>query len=231
MIRSSFIPHVIGRPSSRKLEARFCSSSGIQHLGESRAAYESGVERDYFVQLSGHPDFLRLSWNPIELEYVDSFGKIRTYTPDALVQYRLGSSMPTHVLLEVKLRSKLVAELDDYRDRFYAARSYVSKLDGWKFEVRTERSLRPQFVSNVKFLSRYKNTKLENLVDDYPHQLFHELSARGSATPDYLLTACFSSFSERAKALSYLWAMVAQRLITFDWNSELTMRSQLWIPS
>ena len=222
---------VIARLSVRKLSGCFRSSSGYQQVGPDREPYESGLERDYFIQVSGHPDFLRLTWNPIELEYVDSRGKVRTYTPDALVQYRIGSSLPPNVLVELKYREELKADLNELRERFYAARDYVDQFDGWKFEVRTERSIYPEFVSNVSFLSRYKKIQIENQDPDYPHQLFQAIRERGRVTPEYLLSVCFSSFEERAVALPYLWAMIAQRVIACDWYSMITMRSPLWIPS
>lgn len=223
--------HVIARVSKRKLAGCYRSSSGYLHTPAGKVAYESGLERDYFTQLSFHPGFRRITWNPIELEYTDSLGDRRIYTPDALVEFGLGSGMPPYLLLELKTREDLVVKIDQLRDGFYAAREYASSMQGWRFEVRTERSLIPALVSNANFLSRYHTVSLEDQFPDYPKRLYEELKARGRATPEVLICACCSTFEEKAKALPYVWAMLAKRIVAFDMHSPIDNRSPIWIPS
>ena len=231
MNRTSQKFHVIARMSNRTLPGCYRSSSGYPHTPSGKVAYESGLERDYFTQLSVHPGFRRITWNPIELEYTDSWGKRRIYTPDALVEFSLGSGMPSCLLQELKYRQELIDKIDQLRDGFYAAREYASSMQGWRFEVRTERSLIPALVSNANFLARYHSVPLEDQFPDYPKRLYEELSARGHATPEVLITACCSTFEEKAKALPYLWAMLAKRIVAFDMLSPIDNRSPIWIPS
>jgi len=231
MNRMTYKFNVIARTSKRTLPGCYRSSSGYLHTPAGKVAYESGLERDYFTQLSVHPGFRRITWNPIELEYTDSYGKRRTYTPDALVEFGLGSGMPPCLLLELKPRKALKENIDQLRDGFYAAREYASSMQGWRFEVRTELSLIPALVSNANFLARYHAISLEDQFPDYPKRLFEELSARGRATPEILITACCSTFEEKAMALPYVWAMLAQRIVAFDIYSPIDNRSPIWIPS
>ncbi|EHJ03943.1 TnsA endonuclease [Marinobacter manganoxydans MnI7-9] len=139
--------------------------------------------------------------------------------------------MPPCLLLELKPRKALKENIDQLRDGFYAAREYASSMQGWRFEVRTELSLIPALVSNANFLARYHAISLEDQFPDYPKRLFEELSARGRATPEILITACCSTFEEKAMALPYVWAMLAQRIVAFDIYSPIDNRSPIWIPS
>ena len=216
--------------SSRVLKPCFRSSSGHLHISKTagKTPYESGLERDYFIQASAHPDFLSLQWNPIEIHYVDSFGTWRTYTPDALVEHRIGSPMPKKLLVEIKYWAELRKDYVELRDRFYAARAYVQTMPGWKFEVRTEKSIDPVFVQNARLLNRYKDMPLENQDPDHPSLLINALRDRGGSTPDYLLAVCYSSVEDKARAIPYLWSMIANGIVGCDMGKTLTMSSHIW---
>lgn len=191
--------------------------------------YESGLERDYFIQMSAQKGFLRLTWNPIELEYVDSEDRTRTYTPDALLEFELGSEYPRYLLVELKYREELRKDIAKFRDGFYAARQYAAQFAGWRFEVRTEWSICATFVSNTTFLSRYRSIPLDGDESDYPVRLFEELQARGCVTAAHLVAVVGADRVEQANAIPYMWAMVANGVIECDLNSKLTMSSLLWI--
>ena len=211
------------------MPARVSDSSGYLEAGQGRVENKSDLKRDFYTLISARPDFHRFTWNPIELEYTDSWGKRRTYTPDALVEFRVGSDMPAFLLFELKYRAELRSSIDELRDRYYAAREYVSQFGGWSFQVRTEASVCKVLVSNTVFLSRYRSIPLEDQDPDHPRLLLDELRARGRATPELLLTVCYGNFEDKARALPYLWAMIAQRIVMCDLRSPLNMQSLLWL--
>lgn len=71
---------------------------------------------------------------PVRLNWLDDRGKVRSYTPDALVCYRSWGQVP--VLWEVKYRDDLRTNWLEYRPKFRAAVRYARER-GWRFRLET----------------------------------------------------------------------------------------------
>jgi len=190
-------------------------------------AFESALERDFYVLLEFDPEVTQFEEQPVTVPYRDPMGVSRTYTPDVLVHYqpeRTDSGDAPAVLYEVKYRDDLRAHWRDYKPKFKAARHYA-RLQGWRFRLITEREIRTPYLKNAKFLRPYRDRP----VDSGDCQcVLAKLGALGEADPEGLLTTLSTERWERARLLPVLWHLIAVRRAGADLSVPLTMRSRLW---
>ena len=187
--------------------------------------YESSLERDLMEILRFDPCVEHFTPQPLTVEYFDSDGKLRGYTPDGLIHFkstRASSEIP--VLFEVKYRADFREHWTALMPKFRAAKAYCFD-QGWRFEVFTEREIRTPYLNNVKFLWPYRE---QVLSADLPHRILQTLSDLDEADPDLLLCALCHDKKNRARMIPVLWHLIATGAIGCDLNAPLTMRSRIW---
>lgn len=187
--------------------------------------YESSLERDLMEILRFDPSIERFAPQPLTIEYLDSDGKPRTYTPDGLIHFKttpLSYSIP--VLFEVKYRADFRKDWKILMPKFRAAKAYSSE-QGWRFEVFTEREIRTPYLDNVRFLWPYRERVPSSEVSILILQTLWDLD---EADPDLLLCALCHDAANRARMIPSLWHLVATGAIGCDLNTPLTMRSRIW---
>jgi hypothetical protein len=170
-------------------------------------AFESSLERDFFLLLDFDPAIECFEEQPVKITYHDSHGRRHTYTPDVLVRFRgdrSSTTVPTPVLYEVKYRDDLRQHWRDYKPKFTAACRYAGA-HGWRFRLMTERGIRTPYLANVKFLRPYRS-----LIVDAGHlpYLLERLHALRETTPEALLAALSGDVWHKAPWLSALWHLV-----------------------
>lgn len=187
--------------------------------------YESTLERDLMEILRFDPSVEHFTAQPITIGYFDQFGKLRTYTPDGLIQFKPTASLiPQPVLYEVKYRADFRQDWRNLLRKFRAAKTYA--LDqGWRFEVFTEREIRTPYLDNAKFLWRYLE---QSPSPDARRQILQVLWDLDETDPEMLLFALCRDAHNRARLIPTLWHLVAIGAIGCDLNVPLTMRSRLW---
>lgn len=222
---------VNARISDRSLSRRYRGSSGkIPNGHGSTVSYESGLERDFILLNFLDPTVESIEWNPITLDYLDSSGAYRSYTPDVLVHYRKqknGKPSSRSRLVEVKTEEELNRKLGKFKERFAAA-SFYAKAKGWIFEVVSEEQIITPRLDNARFLWRYRSIDTASPTPDHPARILDALQERGGATVESLLTVCYPSFELKAEALTYIWALIATHQIGADLDLPLTMQSHIW---
>lgn len=192
----------------------------------SSVAFESTLERDFFLILEFDPTVLDYWEQPVRIEY-EARGRIRTYTPDVFVRH-LRDAIPginlRPWLCEVKPLAVLRAEKAALEPKFRAAEEFARKR-GWEFRVFTEREIRGPYLENAKFLLPYRNAP-----PDTAHvRLLLELVLDVEETdPEELLRRVTSDKWERATVVPALWHLVATKRIGTDLTLPLTMRSRIW---
>jgi hypothetical protein len=191
-------------------------------------AFESSLERDFFLLLDFDPDVEFFEEQPVKIIYSDANGRRRTYTPDVLVRYRKDSPQANHtkpLLCEVKYRDDLRQNWAEYRPKFRAAGRYARQ-QGWRFRLVTERHVRTPYLENVKFLRPYRTLPVN---DSYRTRLLSTLAMLEATDPASLLAAVFEDRWQQAQLLPILWQLVATRQIGADLEQPLTMQSGLWL--
>jgi hypothetical protein len=123
--------------------------------------FESSLERDLLLLV--HWD-IGVEWyqsQPVKIDYVDSEGGQRSYTPDLLVSYRATktSGQPSEtrkpLLCEVKYRADYAEQWKLLKPKFRAARAYAKEM-GYEFRVMTEVEIRTEYLKNIQFLWSYR---------------------------------------------------------------------------
>lgn len=184
--------------------------------------YESSLERDFMEILRFDPDIEEFIPQPLTIEYVDQMGRKRTYTPDGLIKFKathIQSQAP--ILFEVKYRQDFRREWRTLIPKFRAAKSYCT-IQGWRFEVFSEREIRTPFLDNVKFLWQFQQRVPEPAMKAHVLGLLNDLD---EADPELLLCALCNDATNRARFIPIIWHLIAVGEIDCDLTRPLTMRS------
>ena len=214
----------------RKIRAKYGSVTGLVADEQSArsSGYESTLERDFIKHVIFNKNVLEHEEQPLTMDFTDSGGKARRYTPDLLISYRKDLARTKDwrpLLAEVKYRSELFKHWAELKPKFRAARAYARERN-WDFAVITERELRTPYLKNITFLLEFR----KHLVDEALTQLFLATAAdRSPATPSSMLTFLSSDETQKATLLPTLWQLVANGRIGVDLEQPLTMSSRIWL--
>ncbi len=193
----------------------------------SGARYESSLERDFFEMMINDSTVEKIEEQPVKINYVDSNGKQRKYTPDALVlfkpNFKTGLRRPP-LLCEVKYRAEYREKFHELRERFCAARKFARN-KGWQFKVVTDREIRTAQFSNQKFFSGFK----ERVGDANYARLFLDIVQRNNGlTIEALLTEVTTDFWKRAEIVPTLWWLIANEKVKVDMATPITMKTNIF---
>lgn len=189
--------------------------------------FESALERDFMEIVRFDIKIDRYSPQPLTIQYLDVEGKRRRYTPDGLVEYR--RDLPPArdmkpLLCEIKYRADLVANWRELLPKFRAARQFCRQKN-WTFRIFTERDIRTDYLTNVRFLYPYLSR-----YDDYAivHLLIDKIYDLRETDPEALLVNLFRDKRNRAAALPMIWYLVATHQVGCDLDKPLNMKSRIW---
>ena len=216
---------VSGEPV-RKIGRRYRSSRGAVSVHGRRIAYESGLECDFLHILSMDPTVEEVAGQPLSIPFRDPLtGRQGKYTPDVFVRH--GGPRPGAYLFEVKYRTNLWEQFwrEGLKAKLLAARR-LCREQGWTFRIVTEVEIRGPKVANTAFLRGYMHLDPDPAIEE---QLAATLATIGPSTPQTLLVATFWHEDNRARAIPYLWRLVAKGRIEFDLALPLTMSSRISI--
>ena len=212
----------------RKIGTNYRSLTGqiVRYDGVSNE-FESSLERDFLELQRFDRDVISVEEQPITIQYTDSSGRKRTYTPDFLVRYGPstdGNSKAWVCLYEIKFREDLKKDWFAFRARFKAALHYARQ-QGWRFQILTEVEIRTPYLWNARFLRQYDGVEWASPEAEWLLYRLRELREADAAT---LLASVKEVNWNRAELLPFLWRMIAVRRIGADLTRPLTMQSPLW---
>jgi TnsA endonuclease N terminal/TnsA endonuclease C terminal len=199
-----------------------------QHA-RSGARYESSLERDFFELMMADNQVLGVEGQPVCINYINSQGKRRKYTPDALVSFKpdpLTGEIRPSLLCEVKYRDEYREKFLEMKDRIRAALGYARER-GWQFRVVTDREIRTVRFTNLRFLAGFR--------DRYPDENHIDLILNGikdthtTTTAEALLFKLTSDVWKQAELIPALWWLLANSKILADLSVPITMQSPLFL--
>ena len=214
---------------ARKIPKSYRNVTGVLSTSksESLVSFESPLERDLILILDFDLNVASIEEQPVTIEYFDSDGKLRTYTPDLLVHYRKdilpAKEMPA-LLCEVKPRENLFKNWKTFKPKFKAAIRFA-KERGWVFRILTEAEIRTPHLENVRFLRAYRNIETHS---DHERLLLDALYDLRETTPEDLLMVSSWDKWRRAQFLPCLWQLISRREIGADLNLPINMKSRIW---
>lgn len=160
---------------------------------------------------------------PVTINYI--FEKhLRRYTPDAIVYYdEVLKKQP--LICEIKYAEELEKKAQELKPKFDAANEYCL-LQGYQFKVVTEKEIRTDHLSNIKFLSSYYYGVIDRNCSIFVQE---EIDRRGFITPEWLIGKQVQNGFDDTKVLRTLWQMIAQKLLKCDMDIKITMTSRVWV--
>jgi len=177
--------------------------------------FESSLERDLITLLEYDDEVETCTPQPITIHYEDG-RKQRRYTPDIAVYFRAEIKRKPE-LIEVKYQTELDEKHVEYLLRFAAAEKYATA-NGYTFKVITEKEIRTDRLYNIKFLSRYVRSCIDekratSILTNFQNDQRISVRALAGDDPDLLFTT---------------WQLVAQKLLLCDMTAKVNMDALLW---
>lgn len=207
----------------RKIPKNYRNLTGILPSQKSvgNAEFESSLERDVLIYFEFQNHVTEYEVQPVQIDWKDSLGKTRTYTPDVLVHF--DDRKP--ILYEVKYTQDLPDLLKEERKKFKAAIGYAKK-QGWRFKFFTEETVGVNRLKNIRFLLPFVQSGPRAETDmDLIDEKLHELS---ESTPKQVISSIYKDEFNQADLIPTLWYLVATEQIGVDLNQPLTMASKIW---
>jgi hypothetical protein len=191
------------------------------------AAFESGLERDYYTIVEFCPERRLVDVQPHRIRWRDDEGRWHRYVPDAKVIHTRPHGLAQTQLVEVKPQSVLRRDWALLRTKFKAATHYARRR-GWVFKIVDERHIRTDYLWNARFLLRYR--KLDACYGPYRELILKLLADDATWTVEELILAVRKDPTNRAVALSTLWYMVATFQVETNLHARLSMKHEIWLP-
>ena len=212
----------------RKIKPTRRSVSGVYMFrGIEAIPYESTLERDFLIRHELLSDVLDIIPQPATIPFKAPNGRHYSYTPDFLVQYKLGSShwqyAPTPMLVEVKPWSQLKANWRKWSNKFKAARRYA-KSKGYVFRLQDESRIRDQVFKNAMFLKRFKRMEFSK---EEALWVVDNLSKMDAVPVQDILTRHFQGIYA-AEGVSSIWHLLAVGSIQCDMSAPINNNTKIW---
>jgi len=116
---------------------------------------DSYLEKDFFIQLDFDPAVIAWRAHPFQISYLYR-GRLRRYTPDALVLRRKVSGIVYQV---VEVTSSYLLAKDEVARAIEVGERFCSD-KGWEYRVVTEKEVRSgHFLENIKRIRRYRRQR------------------------------------------------------------------------
>ena len=209
----------------RKIPKNYRNLTGVFASAKSvgPAQFESTLERDFLTHLEFSADIATFEVQPVTIQWLDSEGLRRTYTPDVLINFSSTTSLSPW-LCEVKYRGDLREGWTDLHPKFLKAIRYA-KQHGWRFRLITEAEIRDVYLDNIRFLLPFRkravlHTDIESILSRLPVQTKLPLFQ--------LLNEVAHDDHSRAEKLPAVWHLISHHRIGTDLEQPLTMSSLIW---
>lgn len=215
------------KPASpaRKIPVGTISVTGKHRFNST--PYESTLERDFLTLCAFDYRVSEVHSQPLKIDYVNSAGRRRKYTPDFLVYYHNdahGIAQQKNTLCEIKPQAKLLNEKSQLAPKFEAATRYAES-QGWEFKVFTEAEIRTPLLLNARFLLPYRDIEFDSQIVE---MLLSRMADLQESLPQLLLSALSEDREQQLQYLPVLWYLVSTYQIGADLNVPLTMTSRIW---
>lgn len=226
--------------SQRKIGPKSSCASGVfisRKQNNQIVQFESSLERDFIFLCEFDNDIIKYVDQPIKIEYKDSKGKKRVYTPDFFIEYR--SSQKRSEIIEIKYSNDLSNNLNLYKEKFHQASLYCRK-NMLTFRILTEKEIRSEqgfYLKNISFLLKYRETfkKSTDSLDNEAKNieiclnLIKALRLKNRTSINDLLTTYNSKYTTNKDTLYYIWFLISNNYISCNLKELLNKNSLIWV--
>ncbi len=169
--------------SVRKIKKSYISCTGYfaSYKNKTQIAFESVLERDFYMMLEFDNDVASYTEQPVSINYTYKDGSKRKYTPDCLVRYKDG----TKRYFEVKYASE-IKNNPELKEKIEFLKSYFYDEYVLKFDVFTDEDVGEVYLDNLKILYKFafmkddeeKLSKINDILNNVSSIKVYELLER-----------------------------------------------------
>lgn len=207
--------------SVRQIKKSYISCTGYfaSYKNKSQIAFESVLERDFYMLLEFDKNVIKYEEQPLSINYEYLDGNKRRYTPDTLVTYKDKSKC----LFEVKYQSELNSnpELEKKIDLL------TDKLNNeyeMKFKLFTDENINKVYLENLKFLYKFAFTEKEKVIYEKINKLLNNID---KITIKDLLNNLEEDRKKQLYLIPNVWYYVFCNPLVVNLYKKLTMNSIL----
>jgi len=172
-------------------------------------AFESLLERDFYLTLEFNKEVTSYEEQPIKLYYQMNNKKTR-YTPDTLVHYHEYLNKKP-CIYEVKYADELKQKKVFFKEKFDQIEKYLFEND-MDFKIFTNQDIEPVFLENIRFIYGYSNYTNEKVIDD----TLQKLKTFKDGTINDFLNFCSSNKYEQNEIIPYFWKNLILENVELD---------------
>lgn len=205
--------------SIRKIKKSYISCTGYfaSYKNKSQIAFESVLERDFYMILEFDDNVYTCKEQPLQISYEYFNGKNRRYTPDTLVTYKDG----TQKVFEVKYQNEidgneeLQKKLELLKNEFRATYNY-------EFEVFTDAMIDKTYLDNLKFLYKFVFIPPNDSKTNIVHEI---ISNQKTIRVKEVLNEITSDKMIQLEYIPYLWNFLFKNKTFVNLSEKLTMNT------
>lgn len=207
--------------SVRKIKKSYISCTGYfaSYKNKTQIAFESTLERDFYMFLEFEKNVLKYEEQPMQINYEYADNKKRRYTPDTLVTYTDG----TQKLFEVKYANEIINN-PELQQKIRILTEHIKEKYNLDFEIFTDDMIDKQYLENLKFL--YKFVFLppaHNIV----YAIEQILQANKNIEVKEILLKLHTNKHKQLEYLPYIWSYIFHNIGVVDLYEKLTMKTTL----
>ena len=207
--------------STRKIKKSYISCTGYfaSYKNKIQIAFESVLERDFYMLLEFDENVISYSEQPITINYEYKDGSKRRYTPDSLVTYKDGTERYYEVkyINEIRNDSELREKLDFLKSYFYDEHTL-------KFDIFTDEEIGKIYLDNLKFLYKFAFIPQDNEKIVKINKILNEVD---KISVKELLNVLSDNQMEQMKWLPYVWRYVFENIKVVNLYEKFTMNTVL----
>ncbi|MDD5405611.1 MAG: TnsA endonuclease N-terminal domain-containing protein [Sulfurovaceae bacterium] len=207
--------------SVRKIKKSYISCTGYfaSYKNKTQIAFESTLERDFYMFLEFDEQVLRYEEQPLSLIYDYSDDQKRRYTPDTLVTYKVNSQK----LFEVKYANEIENDIE-LQQKIKTLRAHIKNEYNLDFEIFTDQNFSKQYMENLKFIYKFvfipvsdvKTKAIAKIID-----MSCSISIRE------IIESLSDNQQKQLEYLPYVWNYIFNHIKIIDLQQKLTMKTTL----
>lgn len=207
--------------SVRQIKKSYISCTGYfaSYKNKSQIAFESVLERDFYMLLEFDKNVIKYEEQPLSIQYKYLDGNTRKYTPDTLVTYKDKSKC----LFEVKYKDELINNIE-LTKKIELIKEELSNNYKFDFKVFTDLDMNNIYLNNLKFL--YKFAFIED-GEDYLEKINNILNNIDEITVKEILKKLEVDKYKQLEVIPYLWLYIFRNTNVINLYQKLTMNSTL----
>lgn len=207
--------------STRKIKKSYISCTGYfaSYKNKIQIAFESVLERDFYMLLEFDENVISYAEQPITINYEYKDGSKRRYTPDSLVTYKDGTERYYEVkyINEIRNDSELREKLDFLKSYFYDEHTL-------RFDIFTDEEIGKIYLNNLKFLYKFAFIPQDNKKIVKINKILNKVD---NISVKELLNVLSDKQMDQMKWLSYVWRYVFENIKVVNLYEKFTMNTVL----